>query len=54
MTPGSKQAKAMVDKQYPMLPRGPHRLAREKLRRAYLIGFEAGYRLAKAHPDPTP
>lgn len=43
-----------VDRLYPALPRGAHHLTREKERRAYLLGFEAGYREAKVRPDPTP
>ncbi|MEY4402167.1 MAG: hypothetical protein RIR91_202 [Verrucomicrobiota bacterium] len=43
-----------ADEQFPLRPRGPHHLAREKERRAYLLGFEAGWRLAKAEPNPDP
>lgn len=43
-----------ADELYPMLARGPHHLTREKERRAYVLGFEAAWRLAKAHPNPDP
>ena len=43
-----------ADQLYPVLPRGSHHSMREKERRAYLIGFEAGWRMAKAFPNPDP
>lgn len=35
-----------VDRVFPVLLRGPHHLARERQRRAYLLGFEAGFKAA--------
>lgn len=39
-------AEAWVDMLYPEIPTGPHSIQREKLRRAYMLGFERGYTIA--------
>lgn len=44
----------LADLLYPALVRGAHHLVREKERRAYLLGFEAGWREAKVNPNPDP
>lgn len=49
---GPSKAVRRADSVYPSLPKGPHHLSREKQRRAFLLGFAAGYREAKANPNP--
>lgn len=39
-------AEEWADMLYPELPRGPHHLQREKIRTAYMLGFERGYKIA--------
>ena len=48
-------AQRSADDIYPPILRGrPHHMTREKQRIAFQLGFELGYRLAKANPNPDP
>lgn len=47
-------ARRLADEIYPVIVRGAHYLTREKQRRAFLTGFEAGWRAAKGYPDTDP
>jgi hypothetical protein len=39
-------AEYWADMMYPEIPSGPHSLQREKIRTAYMLGFERGYKIA--------
>jgi len=39
-------AESWADMIYPEIPSGPHHLQREKIRTAYMLGFERGYKIA--------
>lgn len=39
-------AEAWADMIYPEIKSGPHSLQRDKIRTAYMLGFERGYRVA--------
>ena len=39
-------AEAWVDMIYPEIKSGPHSLQRNKIRTAYMLGFERGYKIA--------
>lgn len=45
-------ARKLADRLYPALVRGAHYLTREKERRAFMAGFEAGWREGKVNPNP--
>ena len=46
-------AEAWADMIYPELPKGPHYLQREKIRTAYMLGFERGYKIAARARFPS-
>lgn len=39
-------AESWADMIYPEIPSGPHSKQREKIRTAYMLGFERGYKIA--------
>jgi hypothetical protein len=39
-------AETWADMIYPEIPSGPHSVQREKIRTAYMLGFERGYKIA--------
>ena len=39
-------AEEWADMLYPEIPTGPHSTQRKKIRTAYMLGFERGYRIA--------
>jgi len=39
-------AEEWADMIYPEIPSGPHHLQRKKIRTAYMLGFERGYKIA--------
>ena len=39
-------AEEWADMLYPEIPTGPHSVQRKKIRTAYMLGFERGYRIA--------
>ena len=40
------EAEEWVDMLYPELKSGPHSIQRDKIRTAYMLGFERGYKIA--------
>lgn len=39
-------AESWADMLYPEIPTGPHSVQRKKIRTAYMLGFERGYKIA--------